>query len=185
MSDRNGPNSAKEMETVMQRDVASQVEREELIIRRAPRPRPRSPQRGPWQGPLSHGVERIVERAALDQYYSQSYAKWASSFALLSDAFIREKVKSANLKRPELPEWTFFKFVDCGCCKVAENYLWVQKHDSGWTVELCYPHPSDPDSFVLTIENMPVLCPDQPSAITLAVACYPVAPQGLAWDPFW
>ena len=169
----------------MQRNVASQVEREELIIRRAPRPRPRSPQRGPWQGPLSHGVERIVERAALDQYYSQSYAKWASSFALLSDAFIRALVKSANLKRPELPEWTFFKFVDCGCCMVGENYLWVQKHDSGWTVELCYPHPSDPDSFVLTIENMPVLCPDQPSAITLAVACYPVAPQGLAWDPFW
>jgi hypothetical protein len=173
------------METVMQGSVATQVEREELIIRHAPRPRPRSARRGPWQGPLPHGVDRIVERAALDQYYSQSYAKWASSFALLSDAFIRETVKSANLKPAQLPEWTFFKFVDCGCCKVGENYLWVQKHDSGSTIELCHPDATDPDSFVLTIENMPVLCPDGSSAISLAVACYPAPAVNLAWDPYW
>jgi hypothetical protein len=173
------------MEAIMQGNVGTEVEREELIIRHAPRSRPRSPRRSPWQGPLPHGVEKTVEREALDQYYSQSYAKWASSFALLTDAFISEIVKRAHLEPSRLPEWTFFKFVDCGCCKVGENYLWVQKHDSGWTVELCYPHPSDPDSFVLTIENMPVLCPDQPSAITLAVACYPAAPVSLGWDPHW
>ena len=169
----------------MQGNAATQVEREELIIRHAPRSRPRSPRRTPWLGPLPHGVEKIVAREALDQYYSQSYAKWASSFALLTDAFIREVVTTAHLEFGRLPKWTAFELVGCGCCMVGENYLWVQKHDSGWTIELCHPHPSDPDSFVLTIENMPVLCPDQPSAITLAVACYPVAPQGLAWDPYW
>jgi hypothetical protein len=184
MFDRNGPNSAKQMETVMQSNVASQVETEELIIRHAPRPRPRSLRRGPWQGPLPHDVERIVERAALDQYYS-NYAKWASSFAVLTDAFISETVKSANVKPARLPKWTFFPFVECGCCKVGENYLWVQKHDSGWTIELCYPDATDPDSFVLTVEKMPVLCPDSRSAVSLAVACYPAAPVNLAWDPYW
>jgi hypothetical protein len=173
------------METVMQGNVATQVEREELIIRHAPRPRPRSQLRGPWEGPLPLGVKAIVDRPALDQYYSKSYAKWASSFALLTHDFISETVNRAHLQPGQLPEWTFYKLVDCGCCKVGENYLWVQKHDSGWTVELCYPHPSDPDSFVLTIENMPVLCPDQRSAATLAVACYPAAPQSLGWNPYW
>jgi hypothetical protein len=172
---------AKEMETVMQSNVATQVEREELIIRHAPRPRPRSPRRRAWQGPLPRGVRGLVEREALDQYFSLLYAKWASSFALLTDAFIGETVTSST----RLPEWTFFKFVDCGCCKVGENYLWVQKHDSGWTIELCYPHATDPDSFVLTVEHMPVLCPDRLSAVSLAVACYPSARANLAWDPYW
>jgi hypothetical protein len=173
------------MEAVMQRNVASEVEEEVLIIRHTPRSRPRSPRRSPWQGPLPHGVERIVEREALDQGYSKLYAKWASSFALLTDAFIGEIVKSASLVPARLPAWTCHKFFDCCSCNVHEDYLWVQKHDGGWTVELCYPHPSDPDSFVLTIENMPVLCPDQRSAVTLAVACYPAAPVGLGWDPYW
>jgi hypothetical protein len=126
-----------------------------------------------------------VEREALDQYFSLSYAKWASSFALLTDAFIGETVTSANLNSARLPEWTFFKFVDCACCKIDENYLWVQKHDSGWTIELCYPDATDPDSFVLTVQHMPVLCRDRRSAFSLAVACYPRAQADLAWDPYW
>jgi hypothetical protein len=169
----------------MQTNVATQVEPEELIIRHAPRPRPRSPRRCSWQGPLPHGVEGLVEREALDQYFSQSYAKWANSFALLTDAFIGEVVKSANLNSARLPEWTCHRFFDCCSCKVDENYLWVQKHDSGWTIELCYPDATDPDSFVLAVDHMPVLCPDRRSAISLAVACYPKAPANLAWDPYW
>jgi hypothetical protein len=166
----------------MQRNVASQVEEEVLIIRHVPRSRPRSPQQSPWQGPLPHGVKAIVERAALDQYYSKLYAKWASKFALLTDEFISRTVKSAPTR---LLEWTCYKFVDCCCCKVGENYLWVQKHESGWTIELCYPHPADPDARVLAIENMPVLCPDGGSAAWLAQACYPTAPANLAWLPYW
>jgi hypothetical protein len=169
----------------MQSNVATQVEREELIIRHTPRPRPRSPRRRSWQGPLPHGVEGLVEREALDQYFSLSYAKWASNFARLTDEFISQTVKSASKDSPQLLEWTCFKYVDCSCCKVGENYLWVQKHDSGWTIELCYPDATDPDSFVLTVAHMPVLCPDRRSAVALAVACYPKAPANLAWDPYW
>jgi len=169
----------------MQSNAATQVEREELIIRHAPRPRPRSPRRPSWQGPLPRGVEGLVEREALDRYFSQSYAKWAGSFALLSDAFIVEMVKSAHLNSARLPEWTRPRFFDCCSCKVDENYLWVQKHDSGWTIELCYPDATDPDSFVLTVDHMPVLCPDGRSAASLAVACYPRARANLAWDPYW
>jgi hypothetical protein len=169
----------------MQHNVASEVETDELIIRHAPRPRPRTPVRRPWQGPLPQGVMGIVNREALDQYLSLSYAKWASSFALLADPFIIEAVKNAKLEPARLPDWDCFKFTDSYSCKVDENYLWVQKHDSGWTIELCYPDASDPDAFVLTIESMPVLCPDRRSAFTLALACYPAAQVNLAWQPSW
>jgi hypothetical protein len=169
----------------MQRNVVSQVEEDVLIIRHAPRSRPRSPRRRSWQGPLPHGVEGLVEREALDQYYSQSYAKWASSFAGLADEFIGRIVKGAPQMAIRPLEWTCYKFVDCCSCKVDENYLWVQKHDSGWTIELCYPDATDPDSFVLTVEHMPIPCPDRRSAVSLAVACYPKATANLAWDPYW
>ena len=166
----------------MQRNVKSQVEEEVLIIRYTPRSRPRSPPQSPWQGPPPHGVKAIVERAAWDPHHSKLYAKWASSFARLTDEFIGQIVEGA----PQAAvEWTCYKFANCCSCKVGENYLWVQKHDSGWTIELCYPDVADPDLFVLTIENMPVLCPDRRSAVLLAQACYPTARAKLAWDPYW
>jgi hypothetical protein len=167
----------------MQRNVASQ--QEVMIIRHTPRSRPRSPQRSPWQGPLPHGVKATVERADLDQYLSKSYAKWASNFALLTDEFIAQSIESAPKEATRLLEWTCYKFVNCCSCMVGDNYLWVQKHDSGWTIELCYPDTTDPDSFVLAVESMPVLCPDRSSAVMLAVACYPVATVNLTWEPYW
>ena len=95
----------------MQGNVATQVEKEELIIRHAPRPRPRSPQRGPWQGTLPYGVERIVERQALDQDFCKLYAKWASSFALLTDTFIGETVKGASLGASSIYRMDLFQMV--------------------------------------------------------------------------
>jgi hypothetical protein len=170
----------------MQRSVASEVEREELIIRRGvPTSRPHTPLQSPWQGPLPHGVKAIVEREALDRDYSKSYAKWASSFALLTDDFISDVVKS-TLKGAARPlEWTCFKFIDCCCCQVGENYLWMQRQDSGWTIELCYPDKVDPDARVLTIQNMPVLCPDRASAAWLAQASYPTEPANMLWHSYW
>ena len=169
----------------MQCDVANQVEEDVLIIRHAPRSRPRSPRRSPWQGPLPRGVERIVKRGALSQLPRNLYANWASSFALLTDKFMSEIIKVSPNRVSRPLEWACYKWADCCSCKVGDNYLWVQKHDSGWTVELCIPDTADPDSFVLTIENMPVLCPDRSSAVSLAVACYPAVPVNLAWDPYW
>jgi hypothetical protein len=174
------------MEEVMQSSVADQGEGEVRIIRYAPSTlRPHSPRQSPWRAPLPKGVKTIVMRTELDQYFSASYAKWASTFALLTDEFITQVVKTARKETDRLREWTCFRFVDSCSCKVGENYLWVQKQDSGWTIELCYPDNADPDARVLTIENMPILCPDGRSAVQLAEACYPMAPANLVWHPYW
>jgi hypothetical protein len=126
-----------------------------------------------------------VKREVLDQVPTNVYANWASSFALLTDRFVSETMKVSPNKVSRSLEWTCYKWFECCSCKVGDNYLWVQKHDSGWTIELCYPDTSDPDSFVLTIENMPILCPDRRSAVSLAVACYPAAPVNVAWHAYW
>jgi hypothetical protein len=174
------------MGEVMQINTANRGEEEVRIIRYAPTTRrPHSPRQSPWRAPPPPAVKAIVARAVLDQYLGESYAKWASNFALLTDEFLTQVVKSAPKETDQLREWTCFRFVDCCSCKVGDNYLWVQKHDSGWTVELCYPDNVDPDARVLTIENMPILCPDGRSAIQLAEACYPLAPAGLVWHPYW
>ena len=81
-------------------------------------------------------------------------------------------------------KWRGSKIVDWHYCKVGDDYLWVQKQDGGWTVELCYPDV-DPDARILTIENMPVLCPDAPWAARLAEACYPTPPANLVWHSYW
>src|SRR4030081_1305786 len=106
------------METAMQRNAASQVEQQVVIIRHTPRSRPRSPRRSPWQGPLPRGVERIVKRGALSQLPRNLYANWASSFALLTDKFMSEimKVSANRVSRPL--EWTCYKWADCCSCKV-------------------------------------------------------------------
>lgn len=159
-------------------------EREVQIIRYAPFTcRPHSPRQSPWRAPLPKGVKEIVERSALDRFFSESYAIWASSFALLTKEFVAEVVRSVPVAQPL--GWTCYKFVDCCSCQVGEDYLWVQKHDSGWTIELCYPDNADPDARILTIENMPVLCADGGSAGQLAKACYPHAAANLAWHPYW
>jgi hypothetical protein len=185
MFGRTSRTKRKKMEAVMQRDVISQVEREELIIRHTPRPWPRSTRRGPWQGPPPLGVAAIIKREDLDPDFSKLYAKWASTFALLTDEFIRLIVGAAGERTARPLEWSCYRLVECCSCKIRDNYLWVQKHESGWTIELCYPHPNDPDSFVLTVDHMPVLCPDAASAAWLAQACYPTPPANLTWDPYW
>jgi hypothetical protein len=75
-------------------------------------------------------------------------------------------------------------FIDLHYCQVGGDYLWVQKQDHGYTVELCYP-ADDPDARILTIENMPVLCPDAAWAARLAMASYPEPPASLVWHSYW
>jgi hypothetical protein len=82
-------------------------------------------------------------------------------------------------------KWEGIKWVESYSCRVGDDYLWVQKQDGGWTIELCYPDNADPDARILTIENMPVLCPDGPSAARLAEACYPKPAANLVWHSYW
>src|SRR3954463_12490958 len=129
----------------MQHDISNQDEVQ--IVRYAPSTsRPHTPQQTSWRGPLPHGVKHIVERAALDRFFSKSYAKWASSFAMLTNEFVADALQRAPEQAVPTPDWTFYKFVDCGSCRKGNEYVWVQKHDSGWTIELCYPDNADPDA---------------------------------------
>lgn len=159
----------------------------QVLIRFAPwTTRPLSPLQSLWKGPPPEGVTKILMREALHPGYREGYAKWASSFALLSNPFLT-RVFEQELKRAKQlarDEWQSFPWVDCHCCKVGDNYLWVQKQDHGCTIELCYPD-TDPDVRILTIENMPVLCSDASGAARLAMACYPTPPANLVWHSYW
>ena len=104
---------------------------------------------------------------------------------MLTNEFVADALQHAPKQAVPTPDWTFYKYVDCGSCKKGNEYVWVQKHDSGWTIELCYPDSADPDARVLTIHNMPVLCPDVCSAVQLAQVCHPAARFGLVWLPYW
>ena len=149
--------------------------------------RPHSPPQPLWRDSLPQGVKKIMTRAALAQHYSELYAKWASNFALLTNEFITQVMKDAakGTDQSSPRKWTGFKFADWYFCKVSDGCLWIQKHDGGWTIELCYPDNADPDARILTIENMPVLCPDAPSAVQLAEPCYPKPPANLVWHSYF
>ncbi len=171
----------------MQSNAANQNEEVTRIIRFAPATsRPHSPAQTPWQGELPRGVKEIITRSALNPF-GERYVRWASNFALLTDEFIAQVLKAAPdmTKQPYHRQWDGFKWAECYSCRVGDNYLWVQKHGAGCTVELCFPDNADPDARVLTMENMPVLCPDPTSAALLAEACYPNPPANLVWHSYW
>jgi hypothetical protein len=77
--------------------------------------------------------------------------------------------------------WVRYNVYDLSQCDVGAHSLWIKKHVVGWSVELRYPR--DVDDRVLTIAKMPVLCPDETSAMKLALACYPNSVAHLTWHP--
>jgi hypothetical protein len=151
--------------------------------------RPLSAPQPLWQGALPPGVKQIMTREALKPSWRECYAKWASNFALLKDDFLaqvfeREGTKLARSARGTW--WPGTEWVDWHSCNIGDDLLLVEKQDGGWTVELCPGPPSnDPDGRIVTIENMPVLCPDAPRAALLARACYPDAPAPFVWHSYW
>jgi hypothetical protein len=170
----------------MESNVAGQSEVK--IIRYAPwTNRPHSLPQPSWQGPLPKGVKKIMTRDALSPHRRKSYAKWASNFALLTDEFLALVFEHEieRIKHLAHDKWESFELCGWHSCEVGDDYLWVQKQDGGWTIELCYPDNADPDARILTIENMPVLCPDDVCAARMALACYPHPPANLVWHPYW
>jgi hypothetical protein len=171
----------------MHNNVADQNGETVQLVRFGPSTsRPQSPPQSLWRGSLPQGVKKIMTRTALAQHHRVSYAKWASNFVLLTNEFITQVMKGAakTADQSSPRKWTGYKFVDWYFCDVGDDYLWVQKQDGGWTVELCYPD-ADPDARILTIENMPVLCPDAPSAAALAEGCYFKPPANLVWHSYF
>lgn len=168
----------------MKRNVA----RRKLVqVRWGPWPNgPLSPPQAPWQGPPPPGVKKVLTRDALDKEYRHHYAKWATNFALLTDEFVARVYKSERDRFMQLNsgKWASLPWVSEHYCEVGEDYLWVQGFDSGCTVELCYPDV-DPDARILTIENMPVMCSSVVWGARLAMACYPLPPENLAWHSYW
>lgn len=147
--------------------------------------RPPTPHQPPWQGPPPPGVEAVLERVALDKPYDGFFAEWASNLALLSSEFV-DHIYQSELARMRQQfagsQWHRYKVYDLDQCDVGAHSLWIKKQVIGWSVELRYP--CDIDARVLTFANMPVLCPDEPSAARLALACYPNEVAGLIWHPY-
>jgi hypothetical protein len=148
--------------------------------------RPQSPPKRPWQGATPQGVRAILTRDALAEHYRDWYAKWSRDLAFLTEEFLGRTFDSdlSRIKQLTRGEWMHDPFLDCHHCEIGGNYLWVQKQDHGWTVELCYPD-TDPDVRILTIQDMPVLCPEAVWAARLALACYPKPPADLVWRSYW
>jgi hypothetical protein len=176
------------MEETMQTHLADQNKETARLVRFGPSTsRPRSPAQPPWKGSPPPAVKKIMTRDALAEHLRGQYSRWASNFALLTDTFLVQVFEREmdRIKALQRDKWTdFFPFSDWCYCKVGDDYLWVQKQDGGWTVELCHPG-TDPDARVLTINNMPVLCPEGIWAARLALACYPNPPANLVWHSYW
>jgi hypothetical protein len=147
--------------------------------------RPLTPHQPLWQGPPPLGVDAILERVALDKPYDGFFAEWASNLALLSSEFV-DDIYQCGLARMRKQfagnKWHRYKVYDLAQCNVGAHSLWIKKQVVGWSVELRYP--CDIDARVLTLANMPVLCPDEPPAARLALACYPNPVAGLIWHPY-
>jgi hypothetical protein len=146
--------------------------------------RPLTPQQPLWQGPPPPGVDAILTRDALAEHFRDGYVTWASNFALLSPAYLAEihQQEAARIKAKHASHvWHHFKIVGVCCADVDEDTFWLIEQAAGWTIERGWE--SKGDVRVLTIANMPVLCPDLLSARRLALACYPDAKASLIWHP--
>ena len=171
----------------MQSNASNQTGKIVQLVRFAPSTtRPHSPWQSPWQGSLPPGVKEIRTRDALEEYLRERYARWASNFALLTDEFLIRVFEAEldRMKQLNRGKWQSLPFIDLHCCQVRGDCRWVQKQDHGFTVEVCYP-ADDPDARILTIENMPILCPDALWAARLALASYPNPPANLVWHSYW
>jgi hypothetical protein len=113
------------------------------------------------------------------------FAEWASNLALLLPEFVERIYQSEAArisKQFASNEWVLYKVYDLAQCNVGPCSLWIKKQVIGWSVEL--RHPCDVDPRILTIQKMPVLCPEVDLARKLALACYPNEVAGLIWHPY-
>ena len=101
----------------MESNIADQAEDTvRVLVRFAPwTNQPHSPPQPSWKGQPPEGVTKILMREALHPGYREGYAKWASSFALLSEQYLAQ----LPIKQLIRDEWQSFPWVDCACCIVG------------------------------------------------------------------
>jgi hypothetical protein len=129
---------------------------------------------------LPVGVNRLIRVTKTELPYS-SYES-AEYLALMDEAFITQLAGSARLDAPNAlcaRGWDALPYVHWCHRQIGKNCLWIYPWDLGWSIE-CYCS-AERVSGVLSIEDMPILCPSPLSAIHLAEACYPEAKTPLRW----
>jgi hypothetical protein len=129
---------------------------------------------------LPSGIKKIIRLADTELPYS-SY-EWAEYLALMDEAFIAQLAGFAQMEAPNAlcaRGWDALPYVHWCHRQIGKNCLWIYPWDLGWSIE-CYCS-AERVSGVLTIEYMPILCPDPLSAIHMAEACYPRAKTPLRW----
>jgi hypothetical protein len=167
----------------MDTDVAEQNAK--TVVQSRPRAltKQSSSQQAIWWGPPPKGVEKVLSRDVLEPHFGPRY-EWASNFALLSEEFLRGVFDAQinRIKQLERREWRRTPYMESISCKIGTTYLMVDKQKVGWTVEAFYP--CVPDTHILTIEDLPVLCPTRSWAGWLAAACYPTPHANLVWRSY-
>jgi len=142
--------------------------------------RPLTPRLLPWQAPRPHGVAAILSRNVLAEQLRDTYAPWATNFVVLEADFVEQLNRHTMRGR-----WTYDPLSECAKFALEDHVFWIQKQLEGWTIELCHPDERHPDTRILALGRMPVLCQDGSSAGKLAQTCFGKTPGGLTWRPFW
>jgi hypothetical protein len=139
-----------------------------------------------WQGPPPTGVDAVVTREALAKELRDGYVSWATNFALLNSdylASIRQREAARIRALLNSQTWSYIKLLELCVGSAGDDTVWIKKQDAGWPIETGWE--SKGNMRILTIANMPVLCRDAASAVTLALACSPHPVCGLAWHSYF
>jgi len=129
---------------------------------------------------LPAGIKKIIRRLDMEMPYS-SY-EWADCLALIDEGFVAQFAGSARAEAPDAlcaRGWDALPYVHWCHRQVGKNCLWIYPWDFGWSIE-CYCSVESV-SGVLSMDSMPILCPNPLSAILVAEACYPTAKIPLSW----
>src|SRR5947199_3923821 len=120
---------------------------------------------------LPIGIERVLNRIDVD--LPHGYYAWANHLALLNEELIARLTGWAAPKTPDklfALGWDALPYVYWCHRRIGKNWLWIYPWKCGWSLEVYLSVPQM--AYVLTIDNMPILCPSSLSAIQVIEACY-------------
>lgn len=131
---------------------------------------------------ISAGIKKVIRRIDVD--LPDSYYQWADNLALLNEELVAQVTGWAPPRtRNELfaHGWDALPYVYWCHRRIGGSHLWLYPWGCGWSIEVYHTVRQMAD--VLTIDNMPVLCPNPLTAIQVVDACYPTPKHPLRWLP--